>query len=159
MNSIAKTADKMKFVRLIALEDGRVAGFGGDSMGRMLTYDPTRDAWTTALPSANARTGMLTAPTLARLPDPLPRLTESVLGYLEVISRDTPVIYAAIEGDEQAACGWCDGQLELGPLRSDGVPRPRTLFRRREPGAVDAALCWLGAPRSETLRLADQPLP
>ena len=93
----------------------------------------------------------------AALPDPLPRLTESVLGYLEAVSRETPVIYAVIEGDEQAACGWCDGRLELGPLRSDGAPRPRKLFRRREPEAVDAALRWLGAPRAETLRLADQP--
>jgi hypothetical protein len=93
----------------------------------------------------------------AALPDPLPRLTESVLGYLEVVSCETPVIYAVIEDDEQAACGWRDGRLELGPLRGCGAPR--TLFRRGEPGAVDAALRRLGAPRAEALHLADQPSP
>ncbi len=91
------------------------------------------------------------------LPDPLPRLSESVLGYLEAVSCETPVIYAVIEGDEQAACGWRDGRLELGPLHGQGAPR--TLFRRAEPGAVDAALRWLGAPRAEALHLADQPMP
>jgi len=85
----------------------------------------------------------------APLPDPLPYLTEPVHGYLEVVARETPVIYVAIEGDEQAACGWYDGRLELGPLRSHGgPPQRRLLFRRRDSGAVDAALHWLGAPRS-----------
>ena len=57
----------MKGVRLIGLEDGRVLGFGGDPMGRVLTYDPTRDAWTTARPEAAHPA--LTAPSLARLTD------------------------------------------------------------------------------------------
>ena len=93
----------------------------------------------------------------AALPEPLPRLTESVRGYLEAVSRETPVIYAVIEADEQAACGWRDGRLELGPLRGCGAPRK--LFRRGEAGAVDAALHWLGAPRAEALHLGDQPTP
>jgi hypothetical protein len=91
----------------------------------------------------------------AELPDTLPHLTESVLGYLEVVSRETPVIYAAIEGDDQAACGWWDGRLRLGPLRSHGAP-PRRLLRRRELRAVDAALDWLGAPDSDTIGLEDR---
>jgi len=84
----------------------------------------------------------------APLPEPLPHLTESVLGYLEVVSRETPVIYVTIEDDDQAACGWRDGRLQLGPLRSHGRRPPRRLFRRADTGAVDAALHWLGAPRS-----------
>jgi hypothetical protein len=84
---------------------------------------------------------------LAQLPETLPHLTEPVLGYLEVVSRETPVIYAVIEGDDQAACGWRDGRRELGPLRSYGDPPPRRLLGRRpDSGAVDAALRWLGAP-------------
>jgi hypothetical protein len=55
-------------MRLIALEDGRVAGFGGDpthDLARVVTYDPTRDAWT---PGAD-QPDLLTAPALVRLAD------------------------------------------------------------------------------------------
>lgn len=55
-------------VRLIALEDGRVAGFGGDASGRVVIYDPTRDDWD-ASPAAPDGPGALTAPALARLGD------------------------------------------------------------------------------------------
>jgi hypothetical protein len=92
----------------------------------------------------------------APLPETLPHLTESVLGYLEVVSRETPVIYVAMEGDEQAACGWQEGRHRLGPLRSHAPPPRRRLLRRREPEAVDAALRWLGAPGSRTVGL-DEP--
>jgi hypothetical protein len=89
----------------------------------------------------------------APLPDPLPHLTESVLGYLEVVSREAPVVYVAVDGDDQAACGWRDGRRELGPLHSHGPPPPRRLFRRRETGALDAALRWLGAPDAHAVGL------
>jgi hypothetical protein len=92
----------------------------------------------------------------APLPDRVPRLTESVLGYLRAISARTRVIYVAAEfcdgvGD-QTACGWADGELELGPLHShhDEVPSPARglLFRPRETtGAIDEALAWLGIQR------------
>ena len=84
---------------------------------------------------------------LAELPDALPRLTESVLGYLEVVSEQAPVVYLAADGDSEAAGGWHGGALELGPLRSGRGTAPR-LFRRRETGAVNAALEWIHAPRS-----------
>ncbi len=83
---------------------------------------------------------------LADLAAPLPRLTESVLGYLEVVSVQTPVIYVAAEGDDQAAAGWHDGELTLGPLRTEGEATRRRLFRRGEDGAINAALGWLGVP-------------
>jgi len=66
---VAKTVDKQKYVRLIALEDGRVAGFGGDAMGRVLTYDPTRDAWDVRAPASPDQPGPLMSPSLARLAD------------------------------------------------------------------------------------------
>lgn len=66
---IAKTLDKQKFVRLIALEDGRVAGFGGDPMGHVLTYDPTRDAWDVKPPASPEQPGPLMSPSLVRLAD------------------------------------------------------------------------------------------
>lgn len=55
--------------RLIALEDGRVMGFGGDALGRVQIYDPTSNAWRTELAASPAQTGALTAPSLARLAD------------------------------------------------------------------------------------------
>ena len=84
---------------------------------------------------------------LARLPDELPRLTESVLGYVTAVSERTPVIYVVCDGGEQAAAGWRAGELELGPLRS-GCDLRRRLFRRGEAGAIDTALGWLGVRRS-----------
>jgi hypothetical protein len=92
----------------------------------------------------------------AELPERVPHLTESVLGYVRSISVRTPVIYVVAEFcdgvGEQVACGWTDGSLELGPLRShhDAVPCPaRGLLRRpRETtGAIDEALAWLGVER------------
>jgi hypothetical protein len=86
----------------------------------------------------------------AQLPEELPHFTESVLGYVEVVSRDTPVIYVAAEAGAEVACGFRAGRLELGPLHSRaGEPPPsrRLLRRREEPGAIDAALRWLGVPR------------
>jgi hypothetical protein len=75
-------------------------------------------------------------------PGELPRLTESVLGYLAAVSERTPVIYVACDGREEAAAGWRDGRLELGPLRSRCDLRRRLL--RRETGAIDNGLRWLG---------------
>jgi hypothetical protein len=83
---------------------------------------------------------------LADLPHPLPRLTESVLGYVEVVSVQTPVIYVAAEEGEQSAAGWYDGEIALGPLRTAGEAPRRRLFGRTEAGAINAALRWLGVP-------------
>ena len=100
---------------------------------------------------------------LARLPGELPRLTESVLDYVEIVSAQTPVIYVACDDREQAAAGWRAGRLELGPLRS-GCDLPRRLLRRREAGAIDTALGWLGVRRPrgrdrlEAVGLAERPV-
>ena len=86
----------------------------------------------------------------APLPDALPLLTDSVLGYVEVVSREVPVIYVVAEDGGEAACGWRAGELELAPLRSlagDAPPRAGLLRRAEEPGAINAALRWLGVPR------------
>jgi hypothetical protein len=72
-------APDLSFVRLIGLEDGRIAGFGGvpmgcdppgrDPMTRVLIYDPTRDAWTTECVGSADQPGPLMAPSLVRLAD------------------------------------------------------------------------------------------
>jgi len=63
------SAAALKGVRLIALEDGRVAGFGGDAAGRIQIYDPARNAWSATVPPMPVQTGALSGPSLARLPD------------------------------------------------------------------------------------------
>ena len=90
---------------------------------------------------------------LAQLPDRLPRLTESVLGYAAVLSEQTPVIYVACDGDEEAAAGWRDGRLELKPLAGLCIVQ-RRLLRRREAGAIDTALGWLGVRGRDRLAAA-----
>jgi hypothetical protein len=75
-------------------------------------------------------------------PGELPRLTESVLGYVAAVSERGPVIYVACDGREEAAAGWRDGKLVLGPLRNGCDLRRRLL--RRDPGAIDNGLRWLG---------------
>jgi hypothetical protein len=87
---------------------------------------------------------------LALLPDELPRLTVSVLGYLEEVSERTPVIYVA-RADAEAAAGWRGGRLVLGPLLPDSELPRRGLLRRRYAGPVDAALGWLGVPGRDRL--------
>ena len=81
---------------------------------------------------------------LVQFPEELPRLTVSVLGYVEEVSERTPVIYLACGDDMEAAAGWRGGRLALGPL-TPGSRLPRHgLLRRREAGPADAALGWLG---------------
>lgn len=53
-------------VRLIGLEDGRVAGFGGDPNGAVQIYDPTIDRWSA---SSFAGAPLLGMPSLIGLPD------------------------------------------------------------------------------------------
>jgi hypothetical protein len=61
-----KPAPALTGVRLIGLEDGRVAAFGGDPGGAVQLYDPTADAWTA---SPGAAGPALTSPSLVRLDD------------------------------------------------------------------------------------------
>jgi hypothetical protein len=81
-----------------------------------------------------------------RAPVDIPRLTESVLGYVQVVSERTPVVYVAWDGAAQAAAGWRGGRLALGPLTGESE-LPRRVFRRPDAGPVDAALGWLGVRR------------
>lgn len=85
----------------------------------------------------------------AGIAEELVYLTEPVAGYAQTLSQRTPVIYVAADffggvGD-QAACGWSQGQLALGPLASHHPHRPRPhRWLRRSTGAINDALAWLG---------------
>jgi len=108
--AIAKAPD-LKGVRLIALEDGRVVGFGGDTAGRVLTYDPTRDAWTAA-PGAGDRPGPLTAPSLARLID----------GTVLVIDGTVSSVGSAETGEDGSSTLPVDITMADGANVPDGLP-------------------------------------
>ena len=64
------SAPALSGARLVTLEDGRVAAFGGDPLGGATLYDPTLDRWQPTTPPADSKgPGMLVAPTLIRLGD------------------------------------------------------------------------------------------
>ena len=63
-------APALSGARLVTLEDGRVAAFGGDPLGGVTLYDPTFDRWQQTTPPPDSKgPGMLVAPTLIRLGD------------------------------------------------------------------------------------------
>ena len=64
-------APPLSGVRLVLLEDGRVAGFGGDPAGALQLYDPTIDRWSSILPGGPGGVPVpaFSAPTLMPLLD------------------------------------------------------------------------------------------
>jgi hypothetical protein len=90
---------------------------------------------------------------VADAPGRLLYLTVSVLDYTRELSHRTPVVYVTAEfsggAGRQAACGWSEGTLALGPLTShhDRPPRRFRRIARADTGAIDTALGWLGVPR------------
>jgi hypothetical protein len=144
---IARAPD-LKFVRLIALEDGRVAGFGGnDPMGRVLSYDPTRDAWDLeALPASSDRPGALTGPALARLPDGTVLVTGGSISNQAWLYR--PSLIGPASGSITVVPGSDTGRAVL------TAPDPATLTRMASPQA------WLlAAPAAPVSGAAPDAMP
>ena len=145
---IAKAPD-LKGVRLIALEDGRVVGFGGDTAGRVLTYDPTRDAWTAA-PGAGDRPGPLTAPSLARLIDGTVLVIDGTVSSRAWLYRPSLVGPAAGSITVTPVSGAARGVLT--------APVPTTVMRTTgpaawvltSPGDALTARALIGGPRIAT---------
>ncbi len=97
-------------VRLVTLEDGRVAGFGGDPGGKVVLYDPTIDRWQPSTPGADSHgPGAIAAPSLVRLADGTvlvldgatasqtaylyrPSLVGPTTGSTTVVPGDTPTV-------------------------------------------------------------------
>lgn len=67
---VTALAPKLAGVRLVSLEDGRIAGLGGEPTGDVVIYDPTIDRWQLAAPPADGPgpAGLL-APSTLRLAD------------------------------------------------------------------------------------------
>jgi hypothetical protein len=141
-------APDLTSVRLIALEDGRIAGFGGDPMGRVLLYDPTRDAWEAAVPASGDRPGAMTAPSLVRLGD------GSVLVLGGTRSSQAWLYRPSLVGP-------ASGSITAVPAEDTGVltaPDPGTVMRVANPpewrlvapGDALTARALVGGPRTAT---------
>lgn len=124
------SAPAQRDTRLIALEDGRVMAFGGDMNGRVLTYDPTRNAWTAAVPAmSGAETGQLTQPSLARLGD------GTILVVGGAVSQRAWVYRPSLVGP-------ASGSVTATPAGDLGVvtaPDPATVTRTANPPAWQLA--------------------
>jgi hypothetical protein len=117
-------------------------------MGRVLTYDPTRDAWSAALPSSDERTGMLTSPSLARLSDGTVLVIDSAVSSKAWLYR--PSLVGPASGSVTALPG---GGAARGVLTA---PDPGTVTRidaawiLTAPGAALTARALVGGPRMAT---------
>ena len=138
-------------VRLIALEDGRVAGFGGDAQGGVVTYDPTGDTWRVAAPASSAVTGPLVAPALARLGD------GSVLVLGGAVSAQAWLYRPSLVGPAAGSVTVVPpGAAVLGALTA---PDPATVtrttgaapaWRLTTPAGASLARALVGGPRTAT---------
>jgi hypothetical protein len=141
---IAPASAALSGVRLVALEDGRVLGFGGgdDLMGDVLSYDPTHDAWRVADPATQgAQTGSLSAPSLARLADG----TVLVLGG--AMSPRAWLYRPSLVGPASPSVAVVPANDDAGGVLT--APDPATVTRTASPAA------WqLTAPSDDALAMA-----
>jgi hypothetical protein len=145
--TIAKAPD-LKRVRLVALEDGRVAGFGGDPMGRVLTYDPTRDAWTAALPDSDDRPGSLTSPSLARLSDGTVLVIDGAVSNQAWLYR--PSLVGPASGSVTVLPAGASGRGVLTAPDPGTVTRVGMTWLLTAPGDALTARALVGGPRTAT---------
>ena len=143
----AGAAPPLAGVRLVALEDGGVVGFGGDPGGRIAAYDPTGDRWDLRSLAGDPadQPGPLIAPSLVRLGD----------GSVLVLGGD--VASSSAWAYRPSLVGPASGSITVVPTRSDvgGVltaSDPTTVARGSEwlLGSVDdavAARALVGGPR------------
>jgi len=146
---IAKAPDRQG-VRLIALEDGRVAGFGGDPAGRVLLYDPVRDAWTAPPIASSDQPGPLAAPSLTRLDD------GSVLVLGGAVSPKAWVYRPSLVGPASSSITAVPAEARGGVLTA---PDPATVtrvadgspvWRLTAPADAPLARALIGGPRLAT---------
>lgn len=132
--------------RLITLEDGRVAAFGGDPAGGVALYDPTLDRWTTTpLPMDSKGPGALAAPTLIRLAD------GSVLVFDGGMARQSAYLYRpSLDGPAAGSITVAPGNTTtvLTPSDPATVVRSPTWQLRVTEGELARAL--VGGPRTAT---------
>jgi hypothetical protein len=143
-------APALKSVRLVALEDGRVAGFGGDPMGRVLTYDPMRDSWDLDVPASQDQTGPLVAPALARLADGTVLVVGGSLSTQAWVYR--PSLVGPASGSVTAVPASPNGRdvlIAADPATVTRTASPRGWQMTAPDGALSAR-ALVGGPRNAT---------
>lgn len=131
-------APSRKSMRLIALEDGRVAGFGGDAKD-VLIYDPTHDSWDVETPAAPELREALHAPSLVRMADGTVLVLGGGMSSRAWLYRPSLI-------------GPASGSVTVAPASAAG----RTVLTAVEPASVtrvaSAPQAWLLNATDDTLR-------
>ncbi|HEU4726586.1 MAG TPA: kelch repeat-containing protein [Kofleriaceae bacterium] len=148
------SAPDLAQVRLIGLEDGRVMGFGGAAMGRVVTYDPTHDAWDVADAASADQTGEIMAPSLVRLADGAVLVLGGAVSARAWLYR--PSLVGPASGSVAAIPASDIGRGVLTALDPASVVRTqapgewRLIVPGDAPGAAAMARALVGGPRMVT---------
>ncbi len=139
-------APALSGARLITLEDGRVAAFGGDPAGGVALYDPTLDRWTTPPPIADsAGPGALVAPTLIRLGD------GTVLVFDGGTARSSAYLYRpSLDGPAAGSTTVSPGNTITVLTPSDPATVTRSPSWQLRVTSGDLARALVGGPRTAT---------
>lgn len=151
--AVARAPD-LSGVRLVALEDGTVAGFGGGAAADVVRYDPTRDRWDRlARPLADTRPPALTAPGAIRLADGSVLVLGGRAAGVAVAGayRYRPSLLGASTGAVTVVPASASGGATLVPADPARVDRGAGWQLRAPPGELARAV--VGGPRMATGRV------
>lgn len=139
-------APALSGARLVTLEDGRIAAFGGDLTGGVALYDPTLDRWTTTPPIADSKgPGALVAPTLIRLGD------GSVLVFDGGTARQSAYLYRpSLDGPAAGSTTVSPGNTTTVLTPSDPATVVRAPAWQLRVTTGDLARALVGGPRTAT---------
>lgn len=139
-------APSLAGARLVTLEDGRVAAFGGDPSGAVTLYDPTLDRWTTVPPPPDSRgPGALVSPTVIRLAD------GSVLVFDGGTARQSAYLWRpSLDGPAAGSTTVSPGSTTTVLTPSDPATVTRAPAWQLQVTSGDLARALVGGPRTAT---------
>ncbi|MEO7095199.1 MAG: hypothetical protein ABI175_18205, partial [Polyangiales bacterium] len=139
-------APMLSGARLVTLEDGRVAAFGGDPSGGVALYDPTLDRWQTTPPPADSKgPGAIAAPSLIRLGD------GSVLVFDGGTARRSAYLYRpSLDGPAAGSTTVSPGNTTTVLTPSDPTTVVRVPSWQLRVTSGDLARALVGGPRTAT---------
>ena len=147
---VTTDAPALAGARLVTLEDGRVAAFGGDPAGAVALYDPTLDRWQTPpLPADSKGPGPLVAPTLIRLAD------GTVLVFDGGTARRSAYLYRqSLDGPAAGSTTVSPGNTTTVLTASDPATVLRSGAWQLRVSTGDLARALVGGPRTATGRVS-----
>jgi len=147
-------APDLQSARLIGLEDGRVLGFGMDlhdplaPVGRVVIYDPTRDAWSEVAAPANLPPALI-APSLVRLADGAVLVVGAAMSERVWLYR--PSLVGPASGSITALpTNDTDRGVLVAPDPDTVVRTPEPAWQLTAPGDALTARALVGGPRMAT---------